>query len=136
MSVPRALQSALRREALAIKEERSRGHVPLRVWAGTPGKDPSARVVGFSPDDALDQHDRLEVVLSLTHAVAEDVAAPMLWLTRSGGPDPCPADLCWLRAAAWGFTELGLVPSFALVTREGWSLHPSGTVRRWRRLRE
>jgi len=136
MPVPRALQSALRREALAIKEERSRGHVPLRVWAGSPGRDPSAGVVGFVPDGPLDQHDRLEVALALATAVREVASAPMLWLTRSGDPEPCPADLEWLRAAAWGWQELGLAPSFALVTREGWSLHPCGTLRRWRRLRE
>jgi len=137
MPVPRALQSALRSEALAIKAERSRGHVPLRVRAGAPGQpDGSPSLVVLTPPAGLDHHDRLEVALAMANAVREHTDAPMLWLTRSGDPEPCPADLDWLRAARWGWLELGLQPSFALVTREGWSLQPCGTTRRWQRLRE
>lgn len=151
--LPRTLESALRREGLRVKGERSRGHVPLRVWCGVlgstdveppptdrwgpaPGPRPPAVVFSPGPGESLDHHDRLQVVLALTQRVSASVPRPTLWLTRSGTPEPCPEDLCWLSAAELAWRALGITPDYAVVTREGWSLHPSGRTRRWKRLRD
>lgn len=154
--LPRDLESALRREGLIVKEERARGHVTLRVWAGelgalrpyprTPEADvprahppsdgpPSLASFTTVPGEHLDHHDRVQVALCLTHVVRPAVPRPRLWLTRSGSPEPCPEDWAWFAAAHEAWAALSLAPDYALVTREGWSLHPSGRTRRWRRLR-
>lgn len=166
--LPRDLESALRREGLIVKEERARGHVALKVWAGEIGSPrpspvicddetahddaradarPDARADALAesrpvlasfttvPGENLDHHDRVQIALCLTHVVRPAVPRPRLWLTRSGSPDPCPEDWAWIAAAHEAWTALNLAPDYALVTREGWTLHPSGRARRWRRLR-
>lgn len=152
-ALPRALESALRREGLRVKHERARGHVPLRVWGGTLGSThvppsptqpwgptPAVRppVALFAPEpaDALDHHDRLQIALALGRAVTGVAETPRLWITRSGSPELCPEDLTWLSAADIAWRTLGLEPDHAVVTREGWTLHPRGLTRHWRRLRE
>ncbi|MFC6153218.1 hypothetical protein [Nocardioides yefusunii] len=158
VALPRALESALRREGLKVKDERTRGHVPLRVWAGTigaqtppatgagPGTDlstwiPAPRTASDAslfcpgPEEVMDAHDRFEVSLALGRAVIGHVSDPWFWLTRSGTPDPCPADLEWISSAHRAWKVLGLAPRAAVVTREGWWLHPSGARRTWKRLR-
>ena len=155
--IPRRLESALRREGLKVKQERARGHVALTVWTGALGApldqqpaDPLQglgrglardlalpKAVSFRPEvrERLDRHDREQVVLTLTRQVLDEVPQPRLWLTRSGSPDPCPEDLSWFAAADETWRSLGLAPDYAVVTREGWCLLPSGLLRRWRRLR-
>lgn len=154
--LPRDLESALRREGLILKQERARGHVALRVWAGEIGArrpDPGTPEDHLGPAEALvaspptlacfttvpgedlDHHDRVQIALCLTHVVRPAVQRPRLWLTRSGSPDPCPEDWAWISAAHEAWAALSLAPDYALVTREGWTLHPSGRARRWRRLR-
>lgn len=135
---PGPVQSGLRNHALALKEERSRGHIPLRVWAGDPRHGPdSASVVQFDPTDhVVDDADRAEITLALANAVTEHVPQPICWVTRSGSPDFCSADLAWLSAADRSWRELELPPSFVVLTREGWAHHPSGARRRWKRLRD
>lgn len=139
MSVlPLTLRSGLRRHALALKTERPRGHLPLRVWAGDPcGGLAEGTAVRFDADGHnLDTGDRLEITLALANAVVETVPEPVCWVTRSGSPDLCPSDLAWLAASHRSWHELGLTPAFVVVTREGWTHHPSGAEQRWRRLRD
>lgn len=150
--VSRDLESALRREGLAVKQERTRGHVDLKIWAGTLGvareaplpfdrfgPPPTAarEVAGFvtTSREELDHHDRVQIALGLAHVVRPLVPRPRLWLTRSGSPEACPEDLAWLSAATQAWGTLDLSPDFAIITREGWCLMPSGQVRRWKRLR-
>lgn len=155
-TVPRALESALRREGLRVKSERTRGHVALKVWAGIPGSEtpvepspgpaettwlPSLQAPGPvslfvpGPGEQLDVHDRFEVALALASAVLPFTPQPWMWLTRSGTPDPCPEDLEWLASAQRAWYVLGIRLDAAVVTREGWWLHPSGVRRTWQRLR-
>ena len=149
----RRLESALRREGLKVKQVRARGHVAPTVWVGTLGSslpqpdrdapwgltpEPDCpEALSFTPRarEQLDRHDRQQVVLTLTRQVLEEVPRPRLWLSRSGAPDPCPEDLRWFAAADEAWHDLGLVPDYAVITREGWCLLPSGLLRRWRRLR-
>lgn len=135
---PPRVRAGLRRHALALKKERARGHLPPRVWAGDPtGRLEDGIAVRFVPDGAhIDACDRAEITLALANAVVERVAEPWCWVTRSGSPDLCPADLAWLAAADRSWRELGLSLSFAVVTREGWTHHPSGVEHRWQRLRD
>lgn len=137
-SPTRALQSGLRRRALELKTERSRGHIPLKVWAGDLRAGTSSEsVTHFDPSgQALDDGDRAEIALALANAVRAHVPEPVCWITRSGSPDLCPTDLAWLAAADRSWQELGLTLSFFVVTREGWVHHPSGVERHWTRLRD
>lgn len=133
-----SVQNGLRRHALALKAEQSRGHLPMRVWAGDPaGEVTSGTAVCFDTDGhTVDDADRGEITLALANSVCEKVSAPLCWVTRSGTPDLCPNDLAWLAAAHRSWRELDLSPSFAVVTRDGWVHHPSETERRWYRLRD
>lgn len=135
---PRSVQSGLRRHALALKSERPRGHIPLRVWAGDPREsDGSPSVARFDPaGEQVDHGDRAEITLALANSVVEHVPEPWCWVTRSGSPDLCPGDLAWLSAAERSWREIGLEPEFVVLTREGWVHHPSGTEHHWKRLRK
>ncbi|WP_162799365.1 hypothetical protein [Nocardioides sp. 616] len=138
-SLPRAVEQGLRGSVLALKAHSPRGHLEPRLWAGLPGQlsDTGAGPVHFDPrrDEPLDRHTRVEVAVALGNRALESHAAPVLWLTRSGDTELCPADLDWLSAGDAAWRELGLTPSFALVTRHGWVHHPTVRSRTWRRLR-
>lgn len=136
----RSLRAGLRGAALTLKAHRARGHVPVQVWAGVPGATDPARSVAFDtatcpPRPALDRGHQMEIALSLVSTVRGVVEEPMLWLSRSGGPEPSSEDLGWYAASRAAWAELGLPHSFAVVTREGWTHLPSGIEHRWKRLR-
>jgi hypothetical protein len=131
--LPRPVEQGLRACVLALKAHSSRGHLEPRLWAGSPG----ASSAHFDParGEVLDRHTRVEVAVALGNRALESHPEPLLWLTRSGDLELCPADLAWLSAGDAAWRELGLVPGFVLVTRNGWLHHPSSRSRTWRRLR-
>ncbi|WP_185994857.1 hypothetical protein [Nocardioides campestrisoli] len=131
------VEQGLRRAVLALKQASPRGRLAPVVWAGLPGAEEPGAVCSFQPEEhRLDHDTRLEAAVALAHRVVPKVEAPMLWLTRSGDLEPTSSDLRWQAAAVAAWQEVGLAPSFAVLTRHGWRHHPSGAERRWRRLRQ
>lgn len=140
-ALPRDVRGGLRRAALQIKAERSRGHLPLTFWAGTPGaEDDVRRAVSFRvadrrPEHAVDRDVRAHLALTLAHLVQPTVPEPRFWVTRSGEPELCHPDAVWMSAVFSVCDDLGLPRWFAVVTRTGWLHQPSGASQRWKRLR-
>lgn len=136
----RTLRHGLREAALALKGQRSRGHVPARLWVGLPGGAVPTQVALFDtadlrPREELDDGSRTELALALAHVVQPAVPEPMFWLTRTGDPDLCAPDHAWIRSV-WAACDVLEVPRwFAVVTRTGWRHVPSGEAHHWKRLR-
>lgn len=101
--------------------------------------DPAQRInfdtAQCGPRPTLDRGHHLDIVMSLALAVRERVETPLLWILRSGGPEPSSEDLAWYSTSREVWAELGLQHGFAVVTREGWTHLPSGIEQRWKRLR-
>lgn len=140
-ALPRDVRGGLKRAALRLKEERSRGHVPLTFWVGTPGaeEDPrrtaSFRTDPRRPEDGVDRDVRAHLGLTLAHLVLPAAPEPCFWVTRSGEPELCHPDAVWMSAVFSVCDDLGLPRWFAVVTRTGWLHQPSGAAQRWKRLR-
>lgn len=139
-SLPRPLRAGMRSAALDLKAHRARGHVPAQIWAGLPGATDPAQSVSFdtapcAPRTTLDRGHHGDIVMSLVLAVRDQVEAPLLWVVRSGGPEPSSHDLSWYAASRAVWAELELQHGFAVITREGWTHLPSGIEQRWKRLR-
>ncbi len=131
----------MRTAALGLKAHRARGHVPAQVWVGVPGTTEPAQSVNFdtghgAPRTTLDRGHHVDIVMSLVLAVRDRVDTPLLWIVRSGGPEPSSEDLRWYSTSREVWAELGLPHGFAVITREGWTHLPSGVEQRWKRLRK
>ncbi|WP_110181537.1 hypothetical protein [Nocardioides solisilvae] len=133
----RGLRRRLRAAVLAHKTAAPRGHLPPVLRAGLPGPTEETAAWEFrpAPDDPLDHDTRVEVAVALAHRALLRVEAPLLWLSRSGDPGPDQCDLEWQAAACAAWRQLGLAPSFVVLTRHGWWHHPSGASQTWTRLR-
>src|SRR5690606_31972604 len=114
-----------------------RGHLSPVLRAGLPGcpQEEVACVFRPAPGDLLDHDVRVELAVALANRALREVAEPLLWLARSGDLDPAPCDLEWWAAGREAWAQLGLAPSFVVLTRHGWRHHPSGEGRTWQRLR-
>jgi hypothetical protein len=138
------LRQLLRRAVLdhAQCEHRSR-YRPL-VHVGTPGVP--HHVVAALPEPDEPPHDhalRVDVLTALVARTARSappappaIAAPLVWLTRSGDPALQDVDAVWLAAARAAWAEAGLDLTMVVVDRHGWHDPRTGTAVRWRRLRE
>lgn len=136
----RPLRAGMRTAALTLKAHRARGHVPMQIWVGVPGAMEPDQSVSFdtahsAPRTTLDRGHHGDIAMSLVLAVRDHVTAPLLWIVRSGGPEPSSEDLSWYATSRAVWAELGLEHGFAVITREGWTHLPSGAEQRWKRLR-
>lgn len=135
---PPATQRRLREAVLAHKLAAPRGRLEPVLRAGVPGSPETERSCSFRPlpGDPLDHDTRVEVAVALGNRALLLVTEPLLWLARSGELEPTSCDLEWQAAGCAAWRQLGLPPSFVVLTRHGWRHHPSAAERTWRRLRQ
>jgi hypothetical protein len=132
--VPVAQAATLRRLVIAFKAGEHRRAFAPALHVGDPD---GVRVShGVRGTDVLDAALRVEIVAALLLRVRREVAAPWVWLTRAGELDRHDVDADWLAAARAAYAEAGVPLAMVVVTRSGWVDPRSGTLRRWRRLRQ
>jgi hypothetical protein len=109
--------------------------LPLTAYVGIPGVERWPLPCGPEHDAVL----RADLVERAVDGLPEDApqqARACGWVTRSGGLEPEPPDLDWLRAAHTGFDRHALVlPAFFVVNRYGWHEVLTGRSRHWYRVR-
>jgi hypothetical protein len=137
--IPRATHVALRAAVLGFRETERRRRPPPTLHVGLPPR-PSVSFVqqpGASQDAAL-ATDVVGALLQRSRREAGDLAggsAPLAWLTRAGSLGVHDADVLWSGATRAAYAEVGLEPTFVVVTRDGWVDPVTGVGREWRRLR-
>ena len=139
--ITRATHVTLRAAVLDFRETEHRRRPPATVHVGLPGRCMASFAPG--PGEAPDAALAVDVVGGLLQRARRELSAllgpehplPITWLTRAGSPAVHDADVLWGSATRSAYAEAGLVPTFVVVTRDGWVDHATGVGREWRRLR-
>jgi hypothetical protein len=130
------LERQLRRAVLQLVSGEPRRRFPTVLHVGWPTGRQARFTPDRTPDGALDQALRADVVAALVRRAGGAATTPLVWLARCGDLELADADADWLAAARAAYAEAGSPLTMVVVTRQGWRDPRSGATRRWRRLRD